>query len=80
MRIVPPRELWKRVAEGNKKAVYAPEIEGSLYPQTFGPLNINMFTGVLQEIKMVQGIVPGISQSMTYLGMRLLLHFLITVT
>lgn len=62
-------ELWKRIrTNGNNKAVYAPEIEGSLYPQTFKPLNINHFTGVLRRIKMVQGIVPGISYSMTYLG------------
>lgn len=52
--------------------MYAPEIEGSLYPQTFEPLNINNFTGILRRIKMVQGIVPGISQSMTYLGKQVL--------
>ncbi|KAH7705560.1 hypothetical protein AAVH_27232 [Aphelenchoides avenae] len=62
-------ELWARFKDdGNKKAVYAPEIEGSLFPQTFKPLNIGNFTGILERIKMVQGVIPGISQSMTYLG------------
>lgn len=66
------RELWARIKDdGNKKAVYAPEIEGSLFPQTFKPLNIGNFTGILERIKMVQGVIPGISQSMTYLGKRL---------
>ncbi|KAH7676100.1 hypothetical protein AAVH_41991, partial [Aphelenchoides avenae] len=63
------RNFWEDIEKTfNNYVLYAPEVDGSLFPKKFGPFGMNGMIGFLDDALRTQGHISGIYSNVVYFG------------
>ncbi|KAH7716649.1 hypothetical protein AAVH_15932 [Aphelenchoides avenae] len=63
------KNFWEEIpTTHNNSVLYAPEVDGSLFPKCFTPFNMNGMIGFLDEAFKSQGHISGIFTNVVYSG------------
>ncbi|KAH7697160.1 putative lysine-specific demethylase 4B-like protein [Aphelenchoides avenae] len=63
------KNFWEAIpTTHNNNVLYAPEVDGSLFPKIFAPFNMNGMIGFLDEAFKSQGHISGIFTNVVYFG------------